>query len=91
MSDDSNDTKTIETFILTTLTEEFGIAEQNLTPDASLKSLNIDSLGGVELSLKIKKKYGVTFIAGEISVDFTVADITALVEQKLAEPESGAA
>jgi acyl carrier protein len=84
----SDETKDIETFIMDTLAEEFAIPEQELAPDASLKSLNIDSLGGVELSLKIKKKYGVAFVAGEISVEFTVTDITALVVHKLAEPES---
>lgn len=84
----SDETLDIETFIMDTLAEEFSIPRQDLVPGASLKELHIDSLGGVELSLKIKKKYGVGFVAGEISVEFTIADITGLVVDKLAEPES---
>jgi acyl carrier protein len=86
----SDETNGIETFIMRTLTEEFGIPGDDLSPAADLKSLGIDSLGGVELSLAIKKEYGVAFVAGEISVEFSLAEIAALVQKKRADDESPA-
>lgn len=72
-------------FIVSTLTTRFGVPETGMTPETDLETLGIDSLGGVELSLAIKKKYGVAFVAGEITVKFTLAGIAALAERKLAE------
>lgn len=71
-------------FIVSTLTTRFGVPEAGMTPETDLKTLGIDSLGGVELSLAIKKKYGIAFVAGEITVEFTLAGIAELAERKLA-------
>jgi len=72
----------IETWVMTVLAERFGV-ENELSPGVSLKVLGIDSLGGVQLSLALKKKYGVAFVAGEIKVDFTLGEIAALTRGKL--------
>lgn len=80
----------IEAFIIETLGDRFGIPEAKLSPAVNLKTLGIDSLGGVELSLVLKKQYGVQFVAGEIRVEFTVGDIADLVREKLGEIEVSA-
>lgn len=82
MSDTQNE---IEEFIIETLGDRFGIPGAKLSSSADLKALGIDSLGGVELGLVLKKRYGVRFVAGEIRVEFTVAEIAALAEDKLTE------
>jgi acyl carrier protein len=73
----------IEQFIVTTLIERFGEDESRLGPEVTLKQLGIDSLGGVELSLAIKRRYGVRFVAGEIQVDFRVVDIAQVTADKI--------
>ncbi|MGF1428122.1 acyl carrier protein [Kitasatospora sp. LaBMicrA B282] len=87
----SDRTDTPEQFVLEVLADKFGVPQEQLAPDATLKSLGLDSLGGVELSLAIKKRYGVAFVAGELRVDFTVADIAQLTTEKLAAAAGGAA
>jgi len=82
------DTVEIEQFILQTLVDRFGQVRAVLTPATTLRELGIDSLGGVELSLAIKKRYAVRFVAGEIKVDHSVADIAAAVATKLAPTEA---
>ncbi|WP_225846215.1 acyl carrier protein [Streptomyces sp. HPF1205] len=84
---DGQGTTDLEQFVIDTLRTRFHVPAEDLSPAVDLKTLGIDSLGGVELSLAIKKKYGVAFVAGEVRVDFTVADIAALTEKKLAEAE----
>ncbi|MFI6442528.1 acyl carrier protein [Streptomyces sp. NPDC050759] len=80
----------IELFVQEMLRTRFDVPEAKLTEQATLKSLGLDSLGGVELSLTIKKRYGVQFIAGEIGVEFTVTDVADLTRQKLGELEAAA-
>jgi acyl carrier protein len=80
----------IELFVLEMLRTRFDVPEAKLTEQVTLKSLGIDSLGGVELSLTIKKKYGVQFIAGEIGVEFTVTDVAELTREKLGKLEAAA-
>lgn len=72
----------IEQFIMRVLVDSFDAEEDGLSVDTTLRHLSIDSLGGVELSLALKKEYGVSFVAGEVQVDFSVADIAALVRTK---------
>ncbi|AGL13743.1 acyl carrier protein [Actinoplanes sp. N902-109] len=83
----SQDIDKVQQFVAETLQTRFDIGPDDLTPGSTLRDLKIDSLGGVELSLVLKKQYGVQFVAGEISVDFTTADIAELVRQKLPEPQ----
>jgi acyl carrier protein len=78
------DTTEIEHFIIQTLVDVFGQDADVLSPAATLKGLGIDSLGGVELSLAVKKRYGVRFVAGEVKVDDSVAEIAHAVAAKLA-------
>lgn len=77
----------IEAFILKTLTDVFNVPADQLSGAVTLQDLGIDSLGGVELSLAVKKRFGVAFVAGEITVEFSVADIAQLAGKKLAEQE----
>jgi acyl carrier protein len=85
MTAENND---IELFVFEMLRTRFDIPEERLSEQASLKSLGIDSLGSVELSLTLKKRYGAQFVAGEIGVEFTVADVAELTRAKLGELET---
>jgi acyl carrier protein len=78
----------IELFVLEMLRTRFDVPQARLSEDATLKGLGIDSLGAVELSLTLKKKFGPHFVAGEIGVEFSVTDIANLTRAKLAEPET---
>ncbi|RKN47025.1 acyl carrier protein [Streptomyces hoynatensis] len=78
----SADAGEIEQFITRVLVDAFDAEEDGLGVDTTLRQLSIDSLGGVELSLALKKEYGVSFVAGEIQVDFSVTDIAELVRSK---------
>lgn len=78
----TEEAESIERFITNVLVEVFDAERNDLGVDTTLRQLGIDSLGGVELSLVIKKEYGVSFVAGEIQVDFSVSDIAELVSAK---------
>lgn len=75
----------ITRFVIETVGDRFSVPASKLEPGVNLQTLGIDSLGGVELSLLLKKKYGVEFVAGEIAVAFTMSDIADLVRGKLGE------
>jgi acyl carrier protein len=77
--------ESVQEFVLDTVADRFNARPEQLSAEASLKSLGIDSLGGVEISLAIKKRFHVAFVAGEIAVDFTLGDIAELTLKKLAE------
>jgi acyl carrier protein len=81
----SDTAEAIEAFILKTLAEVFNVPADRLSGTVTLEDLGIDSLGGVELSLAVKKRFGVAFVAGEITVEFSIGDIARLAEKKLAE------
>jgi acyl carrier protein len=79
----------VQIFVRDILVDRFEVPVDEFSPDTDLQSMGIDSFGGVEISIALKKSYGVEFVAGEIGVEFTVADIAALVLDKLGEPQSG--
>ena len=85
MTDDTATHEDITRFVIETVGDRFGVPAAKLEPGVNLETLGIDSLGGVELSLLLKKKYGVEFVAGEIAVVFTMSDIAELVCGKLGE------
>jgi acyl carrier protein len=79
----------IADFIMDVLVEKFDQERDELSGAVSLKELGIDSLGGVELALALKRRYGVSFVAGEITVEFSLDEIAALAQAKLTDGVAG--
>jgi len=66
------------------LISAYGLAREQLGPDAELASLGVDSLGLVELLFQIEDRFGVQ-IPGDAPTDLrTVADVVAYIESLLA-------
>ena len=76
----------IEAFVLEILATRFDVPAAELTPDSDLLKLGIDSLGAIEVGLELKSRYGVSFTAGDIPVEFTVAAIVDMARRKLSGP-----
>jgi acyl carrier protein len=75
----------IERFVYEILTSRFDVPAMDLSPSTNLLELGIDSLGGVEIGLELKAKYGVSFLSGDLPVELTVRAIADLVYTKLTE------
>jgi acyl carrier protein len=79
----------IEAFVYEILANRFDVPVEDLSPTTDLLELGIDSLGGVEVGLELMREYGVTFAAGDLAVQCTVADIIDIARLKLAELHAG--
>jgi acyl carrier protein len=55
-------------------------------PDATLGSLDIDSLVLVELAVALEREFGVTVEAGDLRADQTLDEAAALVDARRARP-----
>ena len=56
-----------------------GIAEDDISLDATREEVGLDSIGVVELALVLRREKGVAVTEEEISGTLTVADVAALV------------
>ncbi len=68
-----------------------GLAErlnlkENVSDDAQLRDLGLDSLDVVEYCLELEDTYGISFSAEELSAFVTFGELCAAIEKKL--PES---
>jgi acyl carrier protein len=74
------------------LVRDYGIAREQVTSDATLATLRIDSLSLLELMFKIEDRYGVK-ITGDTPTDLvTVNDVVGYIDGLIARrPESRAA
>ncbi|QQQ73614.1 hypothetical protein IOD16_20240 [Saccharothrix sp. 6-C] len=66
------------------LTDEFRVRPEDVTPEATLADLDIDSLTAVELIEALGQELGIRISEHEVSQRNTVTDLVAIVEAKLA-------
>jgi acyl carrier protein len=64
------------------LTEEFGVPEDDISPDATFEALGLDSLDVVELTLVLEEKTGVKLEDEELEDVRTVGDAINKVKEK---------
>lgn len=76
------------------LARDYQLAPENLTPETPLKSLEIDSLGIIELIFAIEEKFSVTANDADTGAaqDFaTLADVAAYIDRLVAERDAAPA
>ena len=66
------------------LSEEFGVPEDDVKPDATFEALGLDSLDVVELTLVLEEKTGVKLEDEELEEVRTVQDAIDKVSEKQA-------
>jgi acyl carrier protein len=66
------------------LTEEFGVPEDEVAPEATFESLGLDSLDVVELTLVLEERTGVKLEDEELEDVRTVQDAMDKVKEKQA-------
>jgi acyl carrier protein len=67
------------------LTRDYSIAREQIGPDATLKTLGLDSLALLELMFKIEDRYQLK-ITGDTPTDLvTVSDVVRYIDSLLAE------
>ncbi|MEV0091250.1 phosphopantetheine-binding protein [Streptomyces sp. NPDC050738] len=66
------------------LTEKFEVAPADITPDATLESLDLDSLSLAELALSLQEQLDVKVEEYEATKATTVAGLIAALQAKLA-------
>ncbi|MEU2172249.1 acyl carrier protein [Micromonospora chersina] len=66
----------------TIMVENLLLDADDVRPDASREDVGIDSLAVVELSLALRKRYGIHITDEELLELDTVADITELMRQR---------
>ncbi|MEV4741579.1 acyl carrier protein [Streptomyces sp. NPDC049555] len=66
------------------LTSTFRVPAQEVTPEATLDDLGLDSIGVVELFMTLQDTYGVTLDDTHATPDMTVRDVTALLQERSA-------
>jgi acyl carrier protein len=66
------------------LTEEFGVPQDDVSPDATFEALGLDSLDVVELTLVLEEKTGVKLEDEELEDVRTVQDAVNKVKEKQA-------
>ncbi|GAA2449104.1 acyl carrier protein [Streptomyces macrosporus] len=70
------------------LVGKFQFTEDELSPDATLEDVDLDSLGRVEFALTLKDRTGVPFSDEQVTLDTTLGRIAAVIEEAW---EAGAA
>ena len=73
----------IEQMIRETLVDRFGVFGTDIGPATTFDDLNVDSLVLVELTVILKRAYGVPLETGELTEDLTVGQVAELVRAKL--------
>lgn len=76
MSDD------IEDRLLTIVSALGGIDKEKIKPETKLEALDFDSLVLIELSLKLRKEFGVIEVGEELDLLETVDDLFQLVKER---------
>jgi acyl carrier protein len=64
------------------LVDTFGVSEDQVGPDATFESLDLDSLDVVELTLAVEEETGVAIEDEELEGVRTVADAVKLIDEK---------
>lgn len=75
-------TTNIDEFVITTL-QNFG-TEAEVTPDATLAALDVDSLDLAELAQLVEEEHGVTLESKDLKEIATVGDVIELIKARQA-------
>ena len=66
------------------MARDYKVAPDAITPEATLESLDIDSLGAVEMMFTIEDEFGVKVTREPVDLR-TVADVVAYIDRMVAE------
>ena len=69
------------------MAEQFDLAEENLTPDAQLDTLGLDSLSVIEFMFNLEDEFNIKLPDERVEIK-TIQDITNIVERMLAQQKS---
>ncbi|MEY9997557.1 acyl carrier protein [Streptomyces sp. V4I8] len=64
------------------LSEKFEVPESSVQPEATLKSLDLDSLAIAEFLAMLQEECGVSIRDGDLPVDATVRQVIAVITSK---------
>ncbi|MBT2384967.1 acyl carrier protein [Streptomyces sp. ISL-11] len=67
------------------LVKHCGLEADEVTPDATFRSLEVDSLALVELSLAAEQEFATQIGEDDLDLDGTVADAAAVITAKIAQ------
>jgi acyl carrier protein len=74
------------------LIKDHALTRAQLTPEAQLASLGVDSLGMIELLFQVEDRFGISLPDDKVPVLATVGDVVTFIDQLLVElPPSRAA
>ncbi|HGM7181989.1 TPA: acyl carrier protein [Pseudomonas aeruginosa] len=71
----------MEDHLLTVLSVASGVPKEEISRDSRMEDLAFDSLVVSELSLKLRKEFGVTGVDDELDLQETVDELFQLVEK----------
>ncbi len=66
------------------LVEELGVDKERIGPEATLKSLGVDSLDVAEFILVLERTFNIEFSDDELDKLLTVGNVVACIEDKMA-------
>lgn len=70
--------------LISLLVSRFGIPADEVTDDAELTALDLDSLALVELGMVVEKEFAITISETDVAPSDTVATIAKLIDDKVA-------
>ncbi len=62
------------------LMKQYGLAREQVAPDAALTALGVDSLGLIELMFEIEDRFGISLPDDKAPVLITIADVVDYIE-----------
>ncbi|MET7567517.1 phosphopantetheine-binding protein [Streptomyces sp. NPDC005492] len=74
----------VQTAVATVLTGKFEVSPDNIRPEATLESLDLDSLALAELALALQEALGVPVAEEEAAKGSTVGELVAALNAKRA-------
>ncbi|MGQ4479569.1 phosphopantetheine-binding protein [Streptomyces sp. SAS_276] len=74
----------VQTAVTAVLTEKFEVSPQHIRPEATLESLDLDSLALAELALALQEALGVPVADDEAAKQSTVGELVATLNAKRA-------
>jgi acyl carrier protein len=72
----------VQTRLSELLIAQFGVTENDITPEATFDEMALDSLALIEFTMVIKKDMGVLLDDDALQPTSTIADAAALIEAK---------
>jgi acyl carrier protein len=75
---------TLQDRLFALLTDKMGIPAEDLSVDATLDALELDSLALIELSVSVQKEFGAAIDETALVPENTLGDILRLLESQIA-------